>query len=76
MIKDDPVLKTNQRGYVTFATSGKNSRTTQLFINFKHNSFLDGQGFSPVGEVIQGMEDVVDRCVCFMSVCLSVCLYV
>ena len=64
MIKDDPVLSTNKRGTVTFATSGPNSRTTQIFINTNNgpqgNKFLDGQGFSPFAEVIKGM-DIVDR---------------
>jgi peptidyl-prolyl cis-trans isomerase A (cyclophilin A) len=59
-LKDDPNKQSNLRGYVTFATAGPNTRTTQLFINFKDNSNLDSQGFSPFGQVTSGM-DVVDK---------------
>jgi peptidyl-prolyl cis-trans isomerase A (cyclophilin A) len=57
-IKDDPVRQSNKRGFVTYATSGADSRTTQVFINFDDNSGLDGQGFSPFGQVISGMNVV------------------
>lgn len=58
-IQDDPVTQTNSRGMVTFATSGPNTRTTQVFVNFRDNKPLDAQGFSPFGKVVEGME-VVD----------------
>lgn len=57
-LQDDPVRKSNQRGKATFATSGANSRTTQLFINYGDNANLDDMGFAPFGEVVAGMENV------------------
>jgi peptidyl-prolyl cis-trans isomerase A (cyclophilin A) len=63
-IKDDKkVVKSNLRGYVTYAKSSMpNTRTTQLFINYSDgNKFLDARGFSPFGKVITGLEKVVDK---------------
>src|SRR6266480_2792463 len=59
-IPDDPVRQHNARGTVSFATAGPGTRTTQLFVNYGDNSRLDGAGFSPFGQVVEGM-DVVDR---------------
>jgi len=60
-LQDDPVVESNRRGRVTFAmTSQPNSRTTQVFINFGDNVNLDGMGFAPFGEIVEGME-VVDQ---------------
>src|SRR4029077_10836794 len=59
-IKDEPVVGSNKRGYLTYAkTSMPNTRSTQIFINLKDNAGLDGQGFSPFGVIdAQGMKVV------------------
>jgi peptidyl-prolyl cis-trans isomerase A (cyclophilin A) len=61
-IKDDPPKVSNKVGTVVFAKTGEpNSRSAQLFINLGDNSSsLDSQGFTPFGEVIQGMENVLN----------------
>ncbi len=58
-IKDDPVVQSNLRGYLTYAMGGKDTRTTQVFVNLVDNKRLDGMGFSAFGQVTEGM-DVVE----------------
>src|SRR5205814_8198176 len=63
-IPRDPVKEGNKRGNITFAMqggpSGPDTRTTQVFINFRDNANLDAIGFAAFGRVTQGM-DVVDK---------------
>lgn len=56
---DDPVKQSNLRGFVSFASAGPSSRTTQVFINLADNKKLDKTGFAPFARVAEGM-DVVD----------------
>jgi len=64
-IPDEPVVKGNERGTISFAREGKDSRNSDLFINLRNNARLDTIGFSGVkgfpvvGIVIRGMK-VVD----------------
>jgi peptidyl-prolyl cis-trans isomerase A (cyclophilin A) len=59
-IPDDAVRQSNTRGFVSYAMTGPNARTTQLFINLADNSRLDKEGFAPIGKIIEGMQ-VVDQ---------------
>ena len=56
VIPDDPVKESNMVGYVSFASRGPNTRTTQIFFNLANNLQLDGMGFAAFGRVIQGMD--------------------
>lgn len=65
-VADEPVLKTNTKGTLSFARGGPKSRTTNLFINLQNNSprldtisFMKVKGFPVVAEVISGF-DVVE----------------
>ncbi len=53
------MVQSNTRGTLTFAHAGENSRSTQIFINFGDNAYLDKQKFSPFGRIIEGL-DVAD----------------
>jgi peptidyl-prolyl cis-trans isomerase A (cyclophilin A) len=58
-IPDDPVKKSNTRGYVSFAKRKKpDTRSTQMFVNYADNSKLDQMKFAPVGKVTEGMKAV------------------
>ena len=59
-ILDDPRVQSNTRGTVSFASSGPNTRSTQIFINTVDNEYLDAMNFVPIGRVAAGMA-VVDR---------------
>ena len=55
---DDAVTQTNSRGRLSFATTGPGGRTTQVFVNLVDNPSLDGHGFAPFAEVVEGMEAI------------------
>ena len=65
-IPDEPVRKANERGAISFARSGKDTRGHDLYINLQNNSprldtiISNGvKGFPVIGVVTKGME-VVD----------------
>ena len=64
-VPDEAVLKGNAKGTLSFATDGKETRSTELFINLADNTRLDTVnmkgviGFPTFGSVIKG-KDVVD----------------
>jgi len=60
-IIDDKAKQKNDRGMVSFAMRGPNSRTTQVFINLANNESLDSSGFAPFGKVSDDGMQVVDK---------------
>jgi peptidyl-prolyl cis-trans isomerase A (cyclophilin A) len=64
-LKDEDPTKimrqSNTRGFVSYGNTGRpNSRGTQVFINYKDNSYLDSgpAPFYPFGKITEGMEIV------------------
>ncbi|CAK4083841.1 unnamed protein product [Aphanomyces euteiches] len=61
-IKDDKWgVVSNLQGTLVYATGGNDTRTTQLFVNFKNNSRLDALGFTPFGIVTSGYDVLVNK---------------
>ena len=64
-MSDETRKVSNKRGTMSFASSGKNTRQTQIFINLNDNDgppkFLDAQGFFPFTRVVEGMDEVVTK---------------
>jgi homoserine O-acetyltransferase len=56
---DDPVVKSNLRGFLAYAMTGPNARTTQVYVNLIDRADQDTLGFVAFGQVIEGMA-VVD----------------
>lgn len=61
VIPDDRLVQHNTRGFIGFANTGPNTRSTEVYINTEDNSRNDKEnGFAPFGRVVKGM-DVVDH---------------
>lgn len=58
-IPDDPPRSTNRRGTFAFSMKGPNTRSTQIYINLADNARNDGEPFTVLGTVVEGMS-VVD----------------
>ena len=71
------VRVSNTRGFLSFATSGRDTRTTQLFINFEVSIYVQCVFMGvPVYRCVLVSACVFSLCVCVQSVCLSVCVLV
>jgi peptidyl-prolyl cis-trans isomerase A (cyclophilin A) len=61
VIPDDTLVQHNTAGFIGFANTGPNTRSTEVYINTGDNSRNDKEnGFAPFGKVIEGM-DVVEH---------------
>lgn len=59
VIPDDRLVQHNTPGFVAFANTGPNTRSTQIYINTGDNSRNDKEnGFAPFGRVVEGMDTV------------------
>jgi peptidyl-prolyl cis-trans isomerase A (cyclophilin A) len=61
-LPDEPVRASNLRGTLSYARSGPNTRTVQMYFNLIDNTFLDalnGIGFPPIARIVEGI-DVLD----------------
>ncbi|MFT3796691.1 peptidylprolyl isomerase [Flavobacterium sp.] len=64
VVPDEPVKLQNEKGTVSFARFGKDTRDLELFINLKDNPVLDTldfenvKGFPALGKITKGMEVV------------------
>jgi peptidyl-prolyl cis-trans isomerase A (cyclophilin A) len=59
-IPDDVLTHHNTSGYVAFANTGPNTRSTEIYINTGDNSARNDSeaGFAPFGQVVEGMDTV------------------
>lgn len=62
-VPDEPAIKPNERGTISFAREGKDSRGSDLFFNLRNNSprldtiaFSGVKGFPVIGVVTHGVE--------------------
>lgn len=59
VIPDDPLIQHNTPGFVAFANTGPDTRSTEVYINTGDNSRNDKEnGFAPFGKVVEGMDVV------------------
>lgn len=58
-IPDDPLIEPNSAGFVAFANTGPDTRSTEVYINTGDNTRNDKEnGFAPFGKVVEGMDTV------------------
>jgi peptidyl-prolyl cis-trans isomerase A (cyclophilin A) len=58
-IPDDPLIEHNTAGFIGFANTGPNTRSTEVYINTGDNTRNDKEnGFAPFGQVVEGMDTV------------------
>ena len=57
-ILDDPPVKKNLVGTLSYAQSGPNTRAVEMFINLNDNAILDEQRFVPFAQTVEGLEVV------------------